>query len=182
MRQLKIPRIRRRAPTIPISRLEKPLGDSKSYHPISQLCNILQDHQETHLHLCRTNHWPTTPAGPVSFQHGRLTADQVTLLTQDIEDSFSAWKKVRAVFVNLIAAYVTVWHCTLTCKLLRLLPERHMILMIIEMVGNHSFTLTIDKCSTSRSVKNGVPQWSIQAPLSNIFTSDLSTIVSRKYV
>jgi len=46
------------------------------------------------------------------------------------------------VFVDLTAAYVTVWRRGLTCKLLRLLPDRHMVNMIKEMVGNRSFTLT----------------------------------------
>ena len=45
-------------------------------------------------------------------------------------------------FVDLTAAYDTVWHRDLTCKLLRLLPDRHMVRMIMEMVSNHSFTLT----------------------------------------
>ena len=45
-------------------------------------------------------------------------------------------------FVDLTAAYVTVWHRGLTCKLLRMLPDRHMVNMIKEMVGNRSFTLT----------------------------------------
>jgi len=49
---------------------------------------------------------------------------QVILLTQDIEESFSA-KKAGAVFVDLTAAYDTVvLHRCLTCKLLRLLPDR----------------------------------------------------------
>ena len=45
-------------------------------------------------------------------------------------------------FVDLIAAYDTVWHRGLTCKLLRLLPDRDMVHMIMEMVSNRSFTLT----------------------------------------
>jgi len=40
-------------------------------------------------------------------------------LTQDIEDSFSAKKKAGAVFVDLTAALDTVWHRSLTCKLLK---------------------------------------------------------------
>jgi len=75
--------------------------------------------------------------------------DQVTLLTQDIEDSFSA-KKVEAVFVDLTAAYDAAWHCGLTCKLLRLLPDRHMVRMIMEMAGNRSFTLTTGNGKRSR--------------------------------
>ena len=47
--------------------------------------------------------------------------DQVA--TQDIEDSFSAKKKAGAVFVHLTAAYNTLVHRGLTCKLLQLLPE-----------------------------------------------------------
>jgi len=65
------------------------------------------------------------------------------LLTQDIEDSFSA-KKAGAVFVDLTAVYDTVWHRGLTCKLLRLLPDKHMVRMIMEMVGNRSFTHRVD--------------------------------------
>jgi len=46
------------------------------------------------------------------------------------------------VFVDLTTADDTVWHRGLTFKLLRLLPDRHRVHMIMEMVGNCSFTLT----------------------------------------
>jgi len=38
MRQLKIPKIWRRALEVAIRKQEKPLGDPKSYRPISMLC------------------------------------------------------------------------------------------------------------------------------------------------
>jgi len=88
------------------------------------------------------------------------------------------------VFVDLTAAYDTVWHRGLTCKLLRLLPDRHMVHMIMEMVGNRSFTLTTRNGERSRlrRLKNGVPQRSVLAPLLfNINTSDLPATISRKY-
>ena len=78
----------------------------------------------------------------MGFRHGRSTVNQVTLLTQDIEDNFSAKKKAGAVFVDLSAAYDTVWHHGLTCKLVQLLPDRHTVHMIMEMVSSRSFTLT----------------------------------------
>ena len=87
-------------------------------------------------------------------------------------------------FVDLTAAYDTVWHRGLTCKLLRLLPDRHMVHMIMEMVGNRSFTLTTGngQRSTLRRLKNGVPQGSVLALLLfNIYMSDLQTTVSRRY-
>jgi len=126
------------------------------------------------------------PQEQASFRHRRSAVDQVTLLTQDIEDSFSAEKKAGAVFVDLTAADDTVWHRGLTCKLLQLLPDRHMVHMIMEMVGNISFTLTTGngkRSSRLRRLKNGVPQGCVLASLLfNIYVSDLPNTISRKYV
>ena len=56
---------------------------------------------------------------------------------------FEAKKKAGTVFVDLTAAYDTVWHHGLTCKLLRLLPDKHMVRMTMELVRNQSFTLLL---------------------------------------
>jgi len=47
------------------------------------------------------------PQEQVGFRHVKSTEEWVTLLTQDIEDSFSA-EKAGAMFVDLTAAYITV--------------------------------------------------------------------------
>jgi len=44
------------------------------------------------------------------FRHGRSTVDQVTLLTQDIEDNFLAKKKAGALFVDLTTEQPTTLH------------------------------------------------------------------------
>jgi len=88
------------------------------------------------------------------------------------------------VFVDLTAAYDTVWHRGLTCKLLRLLPDRHMVHVIMEVVDNRSFTHTTGNGKTSRLLRlnNGVPQGSVLVPLFfNIYISDLPNTISRKY-
>jgi len=86
------------------------------------------------------------------------------LLTRDIEESFSAKKKTRAVFVNLTAAYDMVWHRGLACKLLRLLSDRRMVCMIMKMVGNRSFTLPPEMANGAgydalRKALHRVPSW-----------------------
>jgi len=87
------------------------------------------------------------------------------------------------VFAGLTAAH-SVWHRGLICKLLQLLPDGRMVRMIMEMVGNRSFTLTTGNGKRSRlqRLKNGVPQESLLAPLLfNIYISDLPTTISKKY-
>ena len=139
LHQLKIPDIWRRELIVVIPKPEKPLGDPKGYRPISLLCvpfKILE-----RLNYARVD--PIIDAllfrEQVGFRHWRSAVDQAILLTQSIKDSYSAKKKARAVFVDLTAAYDTVWYRRLTCKVLRLLPDIHMVRMIMEMVGkiNH---------------------------------------------
>ena len=141
MHQLKIPKIWRRALIVAIHKPEKPLGEPKSYRPIYLLCvpfEILK-------RLIYAGVEPITDLllkqEQAGFRHGRWTVDQVILLTQNIEDSFSA-KKAGAVLVD--------WHRGHTCKLLRLLPDIHIVRMITEMVGNRSLTLTIGNGKRSR--------------------------------
>ena len=123
LRRLKIPKIWRRALVVAIPKPGKPVGDPNSYRPISLLCvpyKILE-----RLIYARVEPLidPLLPKEQAGFRRGKSTVDQVVLLTQNIEDSFEAKKKAGAVFIDLTAAYDTVWHRGLTCKLLRLLPD-----------------------------------------------------------
>ena len=93
-----------------------------------------QDLGETYLCPYRSHFKSAASIGTSWVSRGRSTVNQVTLLTQDIEKSFSTKKKAGAVFIDLTAAYDTVWHRSLTCKLLRLLPDRYMVSLIMELV------------------------------------------------
>ena len=184
LRQLKISKVWRRALVVAIPKPKKPVEDPKSYRPISLLCipyKILERLIYARIEPIVDSLFPGEQAG---FRYGKSTVDQVVLLTQNIEESFEAKKKAGAVFVDLTAAYDTVSHRGLTCKLLRLLPDKHMVRMIMELVRNRSFTLTTgdSKRSRLRRLKNGVPQGLVLAPLLfNIYVYNLPSTVSRRY-
>ena len=142
LRHLKTPKVRRRALVVAISKPKMPVEKPKSYRPISLVCvpyKILE--RLIHVRVERIVD-PPLPWEQAGFRRGRSTVDQTVLHTQNIEDLFEAKKKEGAVFVNLTAAYDTVWHRGLTCKLLRLLPDKRMVQMISELVQNRSFTHT----------------------------------------
>ena len=182
--QLKIPKVWRRALAVAIPKRKKPVEDAKSYRPISLISvpyKILERLIYAHIEPIVD---PLLPGEQAGFRHGKSTVDQVVLLTQNIEDCFEAKKKAGAVFVDMTAAYDTVWHRGLICKLLKLLSDKHMVRMIMELVRNRSFTLTTSdsKRSRLRRLKNGVPPESVLAPLLfNIYVYDLPSTASRRY-
>ena len=180
MSRLKISKIWRRALVVAIPKPTKP----KSHRPISLLCvpyKILE-----RLIYARVEPLinPLLPKEQAGFRRGKSTVDQVVLLIQNIEDSFEIKKKAGAVIIDLTAAYDTVWHRGLTCKLLKLLPDKHMVKMPMELVRNRSFTLTTgdSKQSRLRRLKNGVLQGSVLASLLfNIYAYHLSSMISKKF-
>ena len=132
LHQLKIPKIWRRVLVVAIPKAHG--GPKELSTDISSLCP-LQDPQEAYAHVEPLID-PMLPKEQAGFQRGNSTVDQVVLLTQNIEDSFEGKKKAGAVFIDLTAAYDTVWHRGLTCKLLRLISDKHMVKMIMKLVQN----------------------------------------------
>ena len=110
MCQLKIPKIWRRALVVAIPKPAKPVWDAKSYGLISLLC-VPYKILERLIYTCvEPLIDPLLPKEQAGFRCRKSTVDQVVLLTQNIKDSFEAKKKAVAIFIDLTAAYDTVWH------------------------------------------------------------------------
>ena len=81
MRELKNPKIRRRALVVAIPKPEKLLGDPMSYRPISPLCDPFKILERLIYARVETINDPLLPKEQAGFRHGRSAVDQVTLLT-----------------------------------------------------------------------------------------------------
>ena len=86
------------------------MGDPKSYRQISLLCVPYKVLERLIYARVEPLIDPLLPKEQAEFRRGKSTVDQVVLLTQNIDDSFEAKKKAGAVFIDLTAAYDTVWH------------------------------------------------------------------------
>ena len=98
-----------------IPKPKKSVAGPKTYRLISLLCvpcKFLERPIHARVEPIVDLLFPREQAG---FRRGRSTGDWTVLLTQSIEDLFEAKKKANAVFVDLTAAYNTVWHRGLTC-------------------------------------------------------------------
>ena len=125
MCSLSLPKVWRRADIIAVLKPNKPADDTKNYRPISLLCVPLKLLERLLLSRLDPVIDPQLPPEQAGFRNGRSTADQVTLLTDDIEAGFEQNQKVAVALVDLTAAYDSVWLRGLHLKLLRMLPGRH---------------------------------------------------------
>jgi len=117
-----IPKIWRKAKVIAVEKPEKHPRLAANYHPISLLsvCYKLLEH----LALQRIS--PTVESllseDQADVRKSRSTCDQVAALTTFIENRFQQNLKTGAVFLELTAAYDTVWQNGLLYRLSKSMP------------------------------------------------------------
>ena len=93
LRRLKIPKIWRRTLVVAIPKPRKPVGDPKSYRPISLFYVPYEILERLIYARVEPLVDPLLPKEQAEFRRGKSTVDQVVLLNQNIEDSFEAKKK-----------------------------------------------------------------------------------------
>ena len=94
LRQLKVPKIWRRALVVAIYKPSKPIEDPQSYRPISLLCVPYKILKRLIYNRVEPIIYPLLLRKQAGFRHEKSIVDQVVLLTQNIEDSFEAKKKL----------------------------------------------------------------------------------------
>ena len=110
MQRTKIPKIWRRAKIIAILKPGKSPKEAGSYRPISLLSVCFKLLERLIYNRLLPVVDPQLPREQAGFRPGRSTVEQVVKLTEDIKTAFDNRKECGAVFVNLSAAYDTVWH------------------------------------------------------------------------
>lgn len=123
------------------------------------------------------------PIEQAGFRPTRSCCDQVLALTSHIECGFEKNRKTAVAFIDLTAAFDTVWRHGLLYKLIKAIPCYDLCVLINEILSNRRLEVHLD-CKKSRTVilNNGLPQGSVLAPLLfNLYISDLPDTTARKF-
>lgn len=126
----------------------------------------------------------TVPKDQAGFRKNRNCCDQVLALTNFIELDFDKELKTGVVFLDLSAAFDTVWKRGLLLKLSRIIPCRLTLRLLMNILSDRNFQVTMNgKTSRMRILNNGLPQGSVLSSfLYSLYTSDLPDTVSRKFI
>jgi len=100
-----------------------------------------------------------------------------------IEAEFQKKLKTSAVFIDLSAAYDTVWKEGMIYNLLRIIPCKLTARLIDSMLNDRVFQVVMGSdISSSRKLKNSLPQGTVLAPLlCSLYIADMPETRSRKF-
>ena len=172
-----VPEIWREATILPIHKKGKDKEKPTSYRPISltscvgKLMERLINNRLT-WHLESKGHINAEQTG---FRQNRSTEDQVTYISQAIEDSFQDKKHTLAVWIDLEKAFDKVWKNGLRLKLRKCGIDGRMYKWIDKYLSNRKARVKVKHHKSKiKEMKHGVPQGGVLSPtLFLIFIKDI---------
>ena len=171
----KLPKSFKKAKILALQKPKKPSDDPKSYRPIALLSVCLKLLERLILNRIGPEIDKVIPQEQAGFRPSRSCTDQVLALTNYVQDGFQNHLKSAVTFVDLTAAYDTVWKKGLILKLLKVIPCLKIADIICAILSDRLINVHLnEKVSKTRKLNNGLPQGSVLAPtLFNLYIHDL---------
>jgi hypothetical protein len=156
----------KRAKAISIIKPGKDGSDPAHYRPITLLIVVYKLLERLILQCIQPLIEYVTPINPAGFRQHRSCTEQVMALMTHLEAGFQHQLKTGAVFVDLTAAYDTVWREGLMIKFLEAVPCLKLLNVLNNMLSNCYFQVFLgDHSSRWRRLNNGLHQGSVLAPI-----------------
>lgn len=173
----------KRSKVIAILKPGKPADSPKSYRPIALLSVTYKLLERLVHNRISPEILKAIPVEQAGFRPQRSCADQVLSLTTYIEAGFQRKQKTSTAFIDLSAAYDTVWKEGMLYKLLRTIPCKRINQLISNMLGDRTFQVIMGTdISPTKKLNNGLPQGSVLAPLLfSLYIADMPETRSNKF-
>uniref|UniRef100_A0A1B0DMF8 Uncharacterized protein n=1 Tax=Phlebotomus papatasi TaxID=29031 RepID=A0A1B0DMF8_PHLPP len=160
-----VPQLFKKSRVVAIKKPGKDGTEPNHFRPIALLCICYKLLERLILNRIESPIEAAVPKEQAGFRSGRDCCEQVLALTSQIEANFQKGLKTTAVFVDLSAAYDTVWRHGLLLKLAKTVPCKRIINLMTTLLSNRYFTVCLSgKLSPVKTLNNGLPQGSVLAP------------------